>query len=130
MQEVTTFPVGFILLGTFAEGFAILVLTVPLVQPILESPGVDLIWFGVLMEIVPEMALISLPVGTNVFVARGIAPNVTLNTIIRGILAVPVGHAGRGDPDLAAARHHALAAVRHARPRASDVVFAKATCAR
>ena len=85
MQAVTAFPVGFILLGTFAEGFAILVLTAPLVQPILESPGAGPIRFGVLMEIVPKMALISPPVGINVFVAKGIAPNVTLNTIIRGV---------------------------------------------
>lgn len=75
----------FIVMGTFMEGFAILVLVVPLVQPILESLGVNLIWFGVLMVIVLEMALISPPVGINVFVVKGIAPNVPLNTIFRGI---------------------------------------------
>jgi tripartite ATP-independent transporter DctM subunit len=84
-QVVIAILVAFILLGTFMEGFAILVLTVPLVQPILDSLGVDLIWFGVLMVIVLEMALISPPVGVNVFVVKGIAPNVPLNTIFRGI---------------------------------------------
>ena len=75
----------FMVLGTFLEGFAILVLTVPLVQPMLESLGVDMIWFGVLIVIVLEMALISPPVGINVFVVKGIAPDVPLNTIFRGI---------------------------------------------
>ena len=60
-------------------------LTVPLVQPILQSLGVDLVWFGVLIVIVLEMALISPPVGINVFVVKGIADNVPLNTIFRGI---------------------------------------------
>ena len=85
MQVVVAILLAFIVLGTFMEGFAILVLTVPLVQPILEALGVDLIWFGVLMVIVLEMALISPPVGVNVFVVKGIAPDVTLNTIFRGI---------------------------------------------
>ena len=75
----------FIVLGTFLEGFAILVLAVPLVQPILEGQGVDLVWFGVLMVIVLEMALISPPVGLNVFVVKGIAPDVPMNRIFRGI---------------------------------------------
>lgn len=84
-QVVVAILVLFMVLGTFLEGFAILVLTVPLVQPILESLGVDMIWFGVLMVIVLEMALISPPVGINVFVVKGIAETVPLNTIFRGI---------------------------------------------
>tara|TARA_R110002049_G_scaffold307945_3_gene510315 strand:- start:600 stop:902 length:303 start_codon:yes stop_codon:yes gene_type:complete len=69
----------------FMDGFAILVLTVPLVQPIIEPLGIDMVWFGVLMVIALEMGLISPPVGVNVFVVKGIAPNVPLNTIFRGI---------------------------------------------
>lgn len=75
----------YIVLGTFLEGFAILVLTLPLVQPILESYGVNMVWFGVMMVIVLEMGLISPPVGVNVFVVKGIAPDVELNDIFRGI---------------------------------------------
>ena len=84
-QIVVAFLLLFIVLGTFMEGFAILVLTVPLLQPILEPLGVDMIWFGVLMVIVLEMGLISPPVGVNVFVVKGIADGVPLNTIFRGI---------------------------------------------
>ena len=75
----------FMALGTFLEGFAILVLTIPLVQPILESLGVDMIWFGVLIVITLEMGLISPPVGINVFVVKSVAPGVSLDTIFRGI---------------------------------------------
>ena len=77
--------IAFIILGTFLEGFAILVLALPLVQPIMEGYGIDLIWFGVLMVIVLEMGLISPPVGVNVFIVKGIAPDVSMNTIFRGI---------------------------------------------
>jgi TRAP-type C4-dicarboxylate transport system permease large subunit len=44
-----------------------------------------MVWFGVMMVIVLEMGLISPPVGINVFVVKGIAPDVELNTIFRGI---------------------------------------------
>ncbi len=77
--------VFFILLGTFLEGFAILVLALPLVQPVMEQLGFNMVWFGVLMVIVLEMGLISPPVGVNVFVVKSIADNVRMNDIFKGI---------------------------------------------
>ncbi len=74
------------MLGTFLDGFAMLVLTVPLVQPILESLGVDMIWFGVMIVITLEMGLISPPVGLNIFVVKGVAPDVPVQTMFRGIV--------------------------------------------
>jgi TRAP-type C4-dicarboxylate transport system permease large subunit len=74
-----------VLLGTFMEGFAILVLTLPLLEPVLRSFGIDMIWYGVLMVIVLEMGLISPPVGINVFVVKSIAPTVPMNDIFIGI---------------------------------------------
>jgi len=85
MEIVIAFLLMLIVLGTFLEGFAILVLTVPLIQPIIEPLGVNMIWFGVMMVIALEMGLISPPVGVNVFVVKGIAEGVPLNTIFRGI---------------------------------------------
>ena len=76
----------FIVLGTFLDGFAMLVLAVPLVQPILESLGVDMIWFGVMIVITLEMGLISPPVGLNIFVVKGVAPDVPVYTMFRGIV--------------------------------------------
>ena len=85
IQVVIAFLAIFIILGMFMDGFAILVLTVPFVQPIIEPLGINMIWFGVLMVIVLEMGLISPPVGLNVFVVKGIAPDVPMGVIFRGI---------------------------------------------
>jgi tripartite ATP-independent transporter DctM subunit len=75
----------YIVLGTFLEGIAMLVLTLPIVYPLILDMGLSPIWFGVVAVIVLEMGLISPPVGVNVFVVKGIAPDVPMNTIFRGI---------------------------------------------
>ncbi len=76
----------YVLLGMFLEGFSILVLTMPIVIPIMTVLQFDLIWFGVLMVIVLEMGLISPPVGINVFVVKGLVPDVPMGKIFKGIL--------------------------------------------
>jgi len=76
----------YIVLGTFMEGFAMLVLTVPIVLPIVTTLGYDPIWFGIVMVVVVEMGLISPPVGMNVFVVKGVAQHVPLGRIYRGIV--------------------------------------------
>ncbi len=77
---------AYIVLGMFLEGFAMLVLTLPIVHPIILTLGYDPIWFGVVMVIVLEMGLISPPVGVNVFVVKGIAEDVPMAKIFAGIL--------------------------------------------
>jgi len=76
----------YIILGTFMEGFAMMVLTVPIVLPIITTLGYDPIWFGIIMVVVLEMGLISPPVGLNVFVVKGVAPHVPLSEVYWGIL--------------------------------------------
>ena len=76
----------YIVLGTFMEGFAMMVLTVPIVLPIIQTLGYDPIWFGIIMVVVLEMGLISPPVGLNVFVVKGVAPHVPLSQVYWGIL--------------------------------------------
>jgi tripartite ATP-independent transporter DctM subunit len=76
----------YIFLGMFLEGFSMLVLTLPIVVPIVKALGYDLIWFGVLMVIVLEMGLISPPVGINVYVVKGLVPDVPLSKVFAGIL--------------------------------------------
>ncbi len=78
--------VAYVVLGTFLEGFAILVLTLPIVFPLIVELGFSPIWFGVIMVIVLEMGLISPPVGVNVFVVKGIAADVPMRHIFIGIL--------------------------------------------
>ncbi|MBW2065172.1 MAG: TRAP transporter large permease [Deltaproteobacteria bacterium] len=73
------------ILGMFLEGFAILVLTIPIIQPLMVDIGFDPIWFGVMVIILMEMSLITPPVGVNVFVIKGVAKDVPMYTIFRGI---------------------------------------------
>ena len=89
---------AFIALGTFLDGFAMMVLILPIVLPIIEQSQVpdflgmrpgssDLrIWFGVVMVIILEMALISPPVGMNVFVVKGVARDLPMRDIYIGIM--------------------------------------------
>jgi tripartite ATP-independent transporter DctM subunit len=77
---------GYIVLGTFLEGIAMMVLTIPIVYPIIIDMGYDPIWFGTLLVVVLEMSLISPPLGLNVFVVKGIADGVPMNEIFIGII--------------------------------------------
>ena len=77
---------GYIILGMFFDGLAMLVVTLPVVFPIISGLGFDPIWFGVICVIVIEMGLITPPVGVNVFVVKGVASGVPMATIFRGVL--------------------------------------------
>ncbi|MFV0383349.1 TRAP transporter large permease [Paracoccus sp. (in: a-proteobacteria)] len=76
----------YMVLGAFLEGFAMLVLTLPIFIPIVSSLGIDLIWFGVLVVLTLEMGLISPPVGINVFIVKSVAPKVPLGQIFIGVM--------------------------------------------
>lgn len=75
----------FIILGCVMDCYAIMILTVPIIFPVIQAMQFDPIWFGVLMVIVLEVGLITPPVGLNVFVLKGAAPDVPLTVIFRGI---------------------------------------------
>ncbi|MCB1394672.1 MAG: TRAP transporter large permease [Rhodobacter sp.] len=77
---------SYLILGCFLEGFAMLVLTMPIFFPIVQQLGFDPIWFGVLVVLTLEMGLISPPVGINVFIVKSVAPHVDLGTIFRGVI--------------------------------------------
>jgi len=76
----------YILLGCVMDCYAIMILTVPIIFPLIQAMQFDPIWFGVLMVIVLEVGLITPPVGLNVFVLKAAAPEVPLAVIFRGIL--------------------------------------------
>ncbi len=77
---------GYVVLGTFLEGLAMMVLTLPIVFPLILEMGYDPIWFGALLVVILEMSLISPPLGLNVFVVKGIAEGVPMGEIFRGII--------------------------------------------
>ena len=76
----------YLVLGCFLEGFAMLVLTLPIFFPIILNMGIDPIWFGVLVVLALEMGLISPPVGLNVFIVKSVAPHVPLGQIFSGVI--------------------------------------------
>lgn len=75
-----------IVLGFFLPPVAIILMVMPILMPALEALNIDLIWFGVTMTIVMEMGLIHPPVGLNLFVINGIAPDIHLKEIMWGVV--------------------------------------------
>ena len=64
--------VFYVILGCFLDGFSMIVMTLPIVMPIIKGAGFDPIWFGVFLVLVVEMAQITPPVGFNLFVIQGL----------------------------------------------------------
>ena len=75
----------YIFLGCVMDVLAMVVLTLPVLLPTVANLGFDLIWFGVLVTIMTELALITPPIGINVFVISGMAKEVPMYTIFRGV---------------------------------------------
>jgi C4-dicarboxylate transporter DctM subunit len=71
--------------GCFMDAMALVVLTVPVIFPVVIRLGFDPIWFGVIIVLISEMGVITPPVGVNVYVIKGIAPEIPLETIFKGI---------------------------------------------
>ncbi len=83
----------YIILGCVLESLSMILLTVPVFYPIIMNldfgvglgPDVVLIWFAIIVVVVTEISLITPPVGLNVYVLRGVLPDVALGTIFRGV---------------------------------------------
>ena len=75
----------YMILGCIMEVYSIMILTLPIIFPIVEGLQFDPIWFGVIMVIVLEIGLITPPIGLNVFVLKGAAPDIEVETIFKGI---------------------------------------------
>jgi C4-dicarboxylate transporter DctM subunit len=76
----------FIFLGCIMDTLAIILLVVPIIFPAILRLGFDPIWFGVIMVRISEIGLITPPVGLNVYVIKGVAPDIPLSTIFRGVM--------------------------------------------
>lgn len=75
----------YIVLGCVFESLSMLLLTVPIFYPVVESMGFNLVWFGIVVVVVTEISLITPPVGLNVFVLSGVLKDVKTSTIFRGV---------------------------------------------
>jgi len=65
--------VFFIVLGCFLDGISVVVLTTSVILPMVQAAGIDLLWFGIFLVVIVEMAQITPPVGFNLFVLQGLA---------------------------------------------------------
>lgn len=75
----------YILLGCILESLSMMLLTVPIFYPLVQSLGFDLVWFGILVVVVTEISLLTPPVGLNVFVLSGVLKDVKTSTIFKGV---------------------------------------------
>ncbi len=75
----------YLLGGCFIDALALIMLTIPIFYPVVIKLGYDPIWFGVIIVLVTQMGVITPPVGINVYVVNGIAPDIPLEKIFKGI---------------------------------------------
>ena len=76
----------YIILGCLMDPIAMILITVPILFPMVIKLGFDPIWFGVFVVRMSEIGMITPPVGLNVFVIKGVAENVSMGTIFKGII--------------------------------------------
>ena len=76
----------YLILGCFIDALALILLTIPIFFPVVvDTLGYDPIWFGVVVVLVVAMGVITPPVGMNVYIIKGIAPEIPLETIFKGV---------------------------------------------
>jgi tripartite ATP-independent transporter DctM subunit len=76
----------YLILGCFIDALALILLTIPIFFPVVVGTlGYDPIWFGVIMVLVVAMGVITPPVGMNVFVIKGVAPDIPIELIFKGV---------------------------------------------
>jgi tripartite ATP-independent transporter DctM subunit len=76
----------YLVLGCLMDAMAMIILTVPIVFPVVTALGFDPIWFGVIIVMTVELGLIHPPVGMNVFVIKSVIKDVNMSTIFAGVL--------------------------------------------
>ena len=76
----------FLFLGCFLDAISMMVLTMPVIYPVILALGFDPIWFGVIAVLMMEAGLITPPMGLNIFTVAGVAKDVPVETIFRGVM--------------------------------------------
>ena len=82
----------YLVAGCFIDTMALVILTVPIIYPVVIELGFDPIWFGVVIVLVTQVGVVTPPVGVNVYVVKGLVPKVPLETIFKGAVLLAVGH--------------------------------------
>lgn len=76
----------YLVLGCIMDAMAMIILTIPIVFPVIKALGFDPIWFGVIIVMTVELGLIHPPVGMNVFVIKSVIKDVKLSTVFYGVM--------------------------------------------
>ena len=74
----------YLILGCFMEGFSIVLITVPIIVPLVVAMGYDPIWFGIILTLLLEAALITPPIGVNLYVVQGVRKGGGIADVIVG----------------------------------------------
>ena len=78
--------VMYLVLGCLMDAMAMIILTVPIIFPVILALGFDPIWFGIIIVMTVELGLIHPPVGMNVFVIKSVVKDVSFTTIFKGVI--------------------------------------------
>src|SRR5262245_27241999 len=78
--------VMYLVLGCLMDALAMIIITVPIIFPVIKELGFDPIWFGVIIVMTVELGLIHPPVGMNIFVIKSVVEDVKISTIFYGVL--------------------------------------------
>lgn len=87
---LTLILLALFILGCFIDGLSILVLTLPIVYPIITGLGFNGVWFGVVMVIITNIGALTPPLGVSVYDVKGVAPHVPIQTIFKGIIPMVI----------------------------------------
>jgi C4-dicarboxylate transporter, DctM subunit len=83
---VFVFMIALVFLGCFIDGVSLILVTTPILLPALIKMGYDPLWYGIILTLNIEMAVITPPVGLNLYAMKGVCPELSINDIIRGTL--------------------------------------------
>ena len=76
----------YLVLGCVMDAMAMVILTIPIIFPVITALGFDPIWFGVIIVMTVELGLIHPPVGMNVFVIKSVVRDVKISTVFLGVM--------------------------------------------
>lgn len=86
LQTLLIIILFYIVLGFFIETLSLMVITIPIVTPVVFALGYDPVWFGIMLILLIEMALITPPVGLNLYVVQGVRGHGSLNEVMVGAI--------------------------------------------
>jgi TRAP-type C4-dicarboxylate transport system permease large subunit len=86
LTAVIVMTILLLLLGSVLDGLALMLLTTPILLPIITQLGLSPIWFGIYLVRTMEIGFIHPPIGINLYVIQGIAKDVPLSRIFKGVL--------------------------------------------